>query len=76
VRYLSNLGAQVQILYELQLTNAHQCRITGMVLNSEQQEAVMRSICAKDYALLLGMPGTGKTTTISAIIKALVALGK
>jgi DNA replication ATP-dependent helicase Dna2 len=47
-----------------------------MVLNSEQQEAVMRSICAKDYALLLGMPGTGKTTTISAIIKALVALGK
>ncbi len=47
-----------------------------MVLNSEQQEAVMRSICAKDYALLLGMPGTGKTTTISAIVKALVALGK
>ncbi len=47
-----------------------------MVLNSEQQEAVMRSICAKDYALLLGMPGTGKTTTISAIVKALVALDK
>lgn len=47
-----------------------------MLLNADQQEAVLRCICARDYALLLGMPGTGKTTTISAIIKALVALGK
>ena len=31
---------------------------------------------AKDYALVLGMPGTGKTTTIAHIIRALVAQGK
>jgi DNA replication ATP-dependent helicase Dna2 len=31
---------------------------------------------AKDYALVLGMPGTGKTTTIAHIIRTLVAKGK
>jgi len=29
-------------------------------------------ITASDYALILGMPGTGKTTTIASIIKTLV----
>src|SRR5579859_5707740 len=31
---------------------------------------------AEDYALVLGMPGTGKTTTIAHIIRALVENGK
>ena len=31
---------------------------------------------ARDYALVLGMPGTGKTSTIEFAIKCLVALGK
>jgi superfamily I DNA/RNA helicase len=31
---------------------------------------------ARDYALVLGMPGTGKTTTIAHIIQALVSQGK
>jgi DNA replication ATP-dependent helicase/nuclease Dna2 len=33
-------------------------------------------IVAEDYALVLGMPGTGKTTTIAHIIRALVENGK
>ena len=31
---------------------------------------------AQDYAIILGMPGTGKTTTTAHIIKTLVERGK
>ena len=31
---------------------------------------------AKDYLLILGMPGSGKTTTIAHIVKTLVTQGK
>lgn len=44
--------------------------------NSDQRNAMDRVLTARDYALILGMPGTGKTTTIAAIIKTLVARGK
>ncbi len=33
-------------------------------MNSEQHEAVHRVLAVKDYTLVLGMPGAGKTTTI------------
>ena len=33
-------------------------------------------LSAKNYALILGMPGTGKTTTITKIVKLLVDCGK
>ena len=36
----------------------------------------MQVLTAQDYALILGMPGTGKTTTIACLIESLVALGK
>ncbi|KAL1411310.1 DNA replication endonuclease-helicase Dna2 [Vanrija albida] len=45
-------------------------------LNADQRNAMHKVLTAKDYALVLGMPGTGKTTTIAEIIKALVARGK
>lgn len=45
-------------------------------LNSDQRDAMHKVMTAKDYALILGMPGTGKTTTIAEIILALVARGK
>lgn len=45
-------------------------------LNVDQRHAIEKVMSAKDYALVLGMPGTGKTTTISHIIRALVAQGK
>ena len=46
------------------------------VLNVNQKEAMAKVLAAKDYAIMLGMPGTGKTTTIAEIIKELVKRGK
>jgi DNA replication ATP-dependent helicase Dna2 len=45
-------------------------------LNEDQMLAMRTAACALDYMLLLGMPGTGKTTTIAAMIKAMVADGQ
>ena len=45
-------------------------------INADQRAAIDKVMSAKDYALVLGMPGTGKTTTIAHIIRALVARGK
>jgi DNA replication ATP-dependent helicase Dna2 len=45
-------------------------------LNVDQKQAIDKVMSAKDYALILGMPGTGKTTTIAHIIRALVSQGK
>lgn len=45
-------------------------------MNPDQRAAIDKVMSAQDYALVLGMPGTGKTTTIAQIIRALVARGK
>lgn len=45
-------------------------------MNDDQQAAVSKVLTAKDYALILGMPGTGKTTTIAHVIRALLAENK
>ena len=45
-------------------------------LNIDQKRAIEKVMSAEDYALVLGMPGTGKTTTITHIIRALTAQGK
>ncbi|KAK3720452.1 DNA replication endonuclease-helicase Dna2 [Vermiconidia calcicola] len=42
-------------------------------MNEDQVAAVSKVRNAQDYALILGMPGTGKTTTIAHIIQALLA---
>ena len=49
---------------------------TLATLNVDQKRAIQKVMCANDYALVLGMPGTGKTTTIAQIIRALVSQGK
>ncbi|KAM3964002.1 LOW QUALITY PROTEIN: DNA replication helicase/nuclease 2 [Aphomia sociella] len=43
-------------------------------LNIQQQRAVLKALSANDYALLQGLPGTGKTQTISVLIQMLVGL--
>ncbi|OAA62627.1 DNA replication helicase [Niveomyces insectorum RCEF 264] len=49
---------------------------TSESLNVDQKRAIEKVMSAQDYALVLGMPGTGKTTTIAHIIRALVRKGK
>lgn len=44
----------------------------SLYMNADQEAAVAKVMAAQDYALVLGMPGTGKTTTISHIIRSLV----
>ncbi|KAK8854820.1 hypothetical protein IAR55_003559 [Kwoniella newhampshirensis] len=45
-------------------------------LNEDQRRAMDNVMMARDYSLILGMPGTGKTTTVAEIIKMLVERGK
>lgn len=49
---------------------------SSMILNANQQAAIQKVLCTLDYSLILGMPGTGKTTVIAALIQTLVSLGK
>ncbi|CEG48498.1 dna replication helicase dna2 [Plasmopara halstedii] len=44
-------------------------------LNIDQQQAVQRVLNSLDYALILGMPGTGKTATIAFTVRVLLFLG-
>ncbi|XP_010532178.1 PREDICTED: DNA replication ATP-dependent helicase/nuclease DNA2-like [Tarenaya hassleriana] len=44
-------------------------------LNNDQRQAILKILSAKDYALILGMPGTGKTSTMVQAVKALLVRG-
>lgn len=44
--------------------------------NDGQKRAIECGITACDYALVHGMPGTGKTTAVATLIRVLVALGQ
>ncbi|RKP27096.1 hypothetical protein SYNPS1DRAFT_13204, partial [Syncephalis pseudoplumigaleata] len=50
--------------------------LSSSALNIDQQAAIRRVLAADDYTLLLGMPGSGKTTTVAELIRVLVARGK
>ncbi|KAF7791436.1 hypothetical protein EIP86_002452 [Pleurotus ostreatoroseus] len=45
-------------------------------LNNRQQQAIQRVLSAHDYALILGTPGTGKSTVIVAMIMSLIRMHK
>jgi len=62
--------------FEKQLSAAAEARVAGADLNEDQRSALRLVLRASDYALVLGMPGTGKTTTIAEMLKQLVAEGK
>lgn len=44
-------------------------------LNIDQQRAVQKVLNSLDYALILGMPGTGKTSTIAFAVRLLIFMG-
>ena len=45
-------------------------------LNDEQRAAVRLALAAKDYALIAGLPGAGKSATLAALVRAFVDVGK
>ncbi|XP_067637640.1 DNA replication ATP-dependent helicase/nuclease DNA2 [Eurosta solidaginis] len=45
-------------------------------LNSVQRSAVLKSLTTESYMLIKGLPGTGKTQTLVAIVRLLHLLGK
>ncbi|XP_075114807.1 DNA replication ATP-dependent helicase/nuclease DNA2 [Leptodactylus fuscus] len=44
-------------------------------LNKPQKQAMKRVLLSQDYTLIVGMPGTGKTTTICTLVRILHACG-
>jgi DNA replication ATP-dependent helicase Dna2 len=52
------------------------CRVLARSLNTHQMLAVEKVLSSRDYTLVLGMPGTGKTTVVAHLIRMLVEMGK
>lgn len=51
---------------------------TGLTfnLNLSQRSAIIKALAAENYALVKGMPGTGKTMTVATLIRLLVLMGR
>jgi len=52
------------------------CQALARSLNANQTLAVEKVLCSRDYTMILGMPGTGKTTVVAQLIRMLVEMGK
>ena len=78
----ANVARQRELIVDLappRFEHGGQTQFPGFTqanLNVDQIKAKDKVLATRDYSLILGMPGTGKTTTIAAIIRALVAAGK
>ena len=60
--------AHNQIGYEKAITNRLKEQFPNYTFNAEQEKAIDNAINTPDLSLVLGPPGTGKTTVIKAII--------
>ena len=58
---------------DLKATNALHMKAKN--LNENQKKAISHVLRAQDYSLMLGMPGTGKTTTIVFLVRVLLERG-
>lgn len=47
-----------------------------LTLNLSQRSAITKALSADYYALIKGMPGTGKTSTVATLIQLLVLMGR
>lgn len=54
------------------LSNNFELDLSGNHFNEDQKQAFEKVARTEDYSLILGMPGTGKTTVIAHLIKMLV----
>ena len=45
-------------------------------LNKPQRQAVLQALACENYMLLKGLPGTGKTQTLVALVQLLILLNK
>ncbi|PVD31406.1 hypothetical protein C0Q70_06818 [Pomacea canaliculata] len=63
--------------FSLTLSKAAVGRVKNIFrpLNKPQKTAILKVLMCKDYALIKGYPGTGKTSTIVSLVKILKELG-
>ncbi|KAH9525419.1 Tripartite DNA replication factor [Bulinus truncatus] len=66
-----------QPTFELKLSKSMVEKVKPIfkTLNKPQRSAVLKVLMAKDYVLIRGFPGTGKTSTIVALVKILQLCG-
>lgn len=69
-----NFDAENELLTTARASS--QCRVLARSLNAHQMLAIEKVLCSRDYTLILGMPGTGKTTVVAHLIRMLVEMGK
>lgn len=73
--FVANWRAQLK-MEECAKFDLFMALFNSLNINSDQRAALEQVFSARDYSLILGMPGTGKTTTIAALVAMLAILGK